>query len=76
MKITDIMIGIINGKIKRVPLAECAGKLKSLPKIRSRSAKQIGISSETESKEHDRHQFLEIKLRIFLQYNRAGDDVS
>ena len=23
-----IMIGIINGKIKRVPLAECAGKLK------------------------------------------------
>lgn len=23
-----VMIGVINGKIKRVPLAECAGKLK------------------------------------------------
>ena len=41
-----IMIGIINGKIKRVPLAECAGKLKMVsPKDQIvKAAKQIGIS--------------------------------
>ena len=41
-----IMIGIINGKIKRVPLAECAGKLKMVsPKDQTvKAAKQIGIS--------------------------------
>lgn len=30
-----IMIGVINGKIKRVPLAECAGKLKMVSPKRS-----------------------------------------
>ena len=41
-----IMIGVINGKIKRVPLAECAGKLKMVsPKDQLvKAAKQIGIS--------------------------------
>ena len=41
-----IMIGIINGKIKRVPLSECAGKLKMVsPKDQTvKAAKQIGIS--------------------------------
>ena len=41
-----IMIGVINGKIKRVPLAECAGKLKMVsPKDQIvNAAKQIGIS--------------------------------
>ena len=41
-----IMIGIINGKIKRVPLEECAGKLKMVsPKDQLvKAAKQIGIS--------------------------------
>ena len=41
-----IMIGIINGKIKRVPLADCAGKLKMVsPKDQIvKAAKQIGIS--------------------------------
>lgn len=41
-----IMIGVINGKIKRVPLAECAGKLKMVsPKDQIvKAAKQIGIS--------------------------------
>ena len=41
-----IMVGIINGKIKRVPLAECAGKLKMVsPKDQLvKAAKQIGIS--------------------------------
>ena len=40
------MIGVINGKIKRVPLAECAGKLKMVsPKDQIvKAAKQIGIS--------------------------------
>ena len=41
-----IMVGIVNGKIKRVPLAECAGKLKMVsPKDQTvKAAKQIGIS--------------------------------
>ena len=41
-----IMIGIVNGKIKRIPLAECAGKLKMVsPKDQTvKAAKQIGIS--------------------------------
>ena len=41
-----IMIGVINGKIKRVPLADCAGKLKMVsPKDQIvKAAKQIGIS--------------------------------
>lgn len=41
-----VMIGIVNGKIKRVPLAECAGKLKTVsPKDQTvLAAKQIGIS--------------------------------
>jgi 6-phosphofructokinase 1 len=41
-----VMIGIVNGKIKRVPLAECAGKLKMVsPKDQTvKAAKQIGIS--------------------------------
>ena len=41
-----IMIGVVNGKIKRVPLAECAGKLKMVsPKDQTvKAAKQIGIS--------------------------------
>ena len=41
-----VMIGVINGKIKRVPLAECAGKLKMVsPKDQIvKAAKQIGIS--------------------------------
>ena len=42
----QVMIGVINGKIKRVPLAECAGKLKMVsPKDQLvKAAKQIGIS--------------------------------
>lgn len=41
-----IMIGVVNGKIKRVPLEECAGKLKMVsPKDQLvLAAKQIGIS--------------------------------
>ena len=41
-----IMIGVVNGKIKRVPLEECAGKLKMVsPKDQTvKAAKQIGIS--------------------------------
>ncbi len=41
-----VMIGIVNGKIKRIPLAECAGKLKMVsPKDQTvKAAKQIGIS--------------------------------
>ncbi len=41
-----IMVGIVNGKIKRVPLAECAGKLKTVsPKDQTvKAAKAIGIS--------------------------------
>ena len=41
-----IMIGIVDGKIKRVPLAECAGKLKMVsPKDQTvKAAKRIGIS--------------------------------
>ena len=41
-----VMIGIVNGKIKRVPLAECAGKLKmvSAKDQTVKAAKQIGIS--------------------------------
>ena len=41
-----VMIGVVNGKIKRVPLAECAGKLKMVsPKDQTvKAAKQIGIS--------------------------------
>ena len=41
-----IMIGVVNGKIKRVPLEECAGKLKMVsPKDQLvKAAKQIGIS--------------------------------
>ena len=41
-----VMIGVINGKIKRVPLEECAGKLKMVsPKDQIvKAAKQIGIS--------------------------------
>ena len=41
-----IMIGVINGKIKRIPLADCAGKLKMVsPKDQIvKAAKQIGIS--------------------------------
>lgn len=40
------MIGIVDGKIKRVPLEECAGKLKVVsPKDQTvKAAKQIGIS--------------------------------
>ncbi len=39
------MIGVVNGKIKRVPLEECAGKLKMVsPKDQTvKAAKQIGI---------------------------------
>ena len=34
-----VMIGVINGKIKRVPLAECAGKLKMVsPKDQLKSS--------------------------------------
>ena len=41
-----VMIGIVNEKIKRVPLAECAGKLKTVsPKDQTiKAAKAIGIS--------------------------------
>ena len=41
-----IMIGVVNGKVKRVPLEECAGKLKMVsPKDQLVvAAKQIGIS--------------------------------
>ena len=41
-----VMIGVVNGKIKRVPLEECAGKLKMVsPKDQLvLAAKQIGIS--------------------------------
>ena len=41
-----VMIGIVDNKIKRVPLAECAGKLKTVsPKDQTvKAAKQIGIS--------------------------------
>ena len=41
-----IMIGIVDNKIKRVPLAECAGKLKMVsPKDQTvKAAKEIGIS--------------------------------
>ena len=41
-----VMIGVVDGKIKRVPLAECAGKLKMVsPKDQTvKAAKQIGIS--------------------------------
>ena len=41
-----IMVGVVNGKIKRVPLEECAGKLKMVsPKDQTvKAAKQIGIS--------------------------------
>lgn len=41
-----IMIGIVNDKIKRIPLADCAGKLKMVsPKDQTvKAAKQIGIS--------------------------------
>ena len=41
-----IMVAIVNGKIKRVPLAECAGKLKMVsPKDQTvKAAKRIGIS--------------------------------
>ena len=41
-----IMIAIVNNKIKRVPLAECAGKLKMVsPKDQTvKAAKEIGIS--------------------------------
>ncbi|MDO4519169.1 MAG: ATP-dependent 6-phosphofructokinase [Eubacteriales bacterium] len=41
-----VMIGIVNGKVKRVPLADCAGKLKMVsPKDQTvLAAKEIGIS--------------------------------
>ena len=41
-----VMIGVVNGKIKRIPLEECAGKLKMVsPKDQLvLAAKQIGIS--------------------------------
>ena len=41
-----VMIGIVNNKIKRVPLAECAGKLKmvSAKDQTVKAAKEIGIS--------------------------------
>ena len=41
-----VMIAIVNNKIKRMPLAECAGKLKRVsPKDQTvKAAKQIGIS--------------------------------
>ena len=41
-----VMIGVVNGKIKRIPLEECAGKLKMVFSERSAvlAAKQIGIS--------------------------------
>ena len=41
-----IMIGIVNDKVKRIPLADCAGKLKMVsPKDQTvKAAKQIGIS--------------------------------
>ena len=44
--VAGIMIGVVNGKIKRVPLEECAGKLKMVsPKDQIvKAAKQIGIS--------------------------------
>lgn len=40
------MVGIINGKIKKVPLAECAGKLKSVSPNSQEvmAAKRMGIS--------------------------------
>ena len=40
------MVGIVNGKIKRVPLEECAGKLKmvSVKDPAVKAARQIGIS--------------------------------
>ncbi|MEG1427919.1 MAG: 6-phosphofructokinase, partial [Oscillospiraceae bacterium] len=40
------MVGIINGNIVSVPLADCAGKLKSVPADCDQviSAKEIGIS--------------------------------
>lgn len=40
------MVGIVNGKMKKVPLAECAGKLKTVsPKDQTvEAAKRIGIS--------------------------------
>ena len=41
-----VMVGIVNGKIKTIPLEECAGKLKTVsPKDQLvKAAKQIGIS--------------------------------
>lgn len=41
-----IMVGMVNDKVKRIPLADCAGKLKMVsPKDQTvKAAKQIGIS--------------------------------
>ncbi|MBP3925908.1 MAG: 6-phosphofructokinase, partial [Clostridium sp.] len=40
------MVGIVNGKVKKVPLGECAGKLKMVePNDQTvKAAKRIGIS--------------------------------
>ena len=40
------MVGIVNGKIKKVPLQECAGKLKMVSPDDQliKAAKRIGIS--------------------------------
>ena len=40
------MVGIVNGKIKKVPLADCAGKLKMVSPDDQlvKAAKRIGIS--------------------------------
>ena len=40
------MVGIVNGKVKKVPLAECAGKLKMVdPGCQEvKDAKRMGIS--------------------------------
>ena len=40
------MVGIVNGKIKKVPLAECAGKLKMVKPDSQEvlAAKRMGIS--------------------------------
>ena len=40
------MVGIVNGKVKKVPLGECAGKLKTVsPDAQEvQDAKRMGIS--------------------------------
>lgn len=51
-----VMIGVINGKIKRVPLAECAGKLK-----------MVSPKDQLKSSQTDRNQFWRL-----MNYESSG----